>query len=510
MTEPRVVVVGAGIAGLVSALQLAHQGLPVTLVEAAGGPGGKVRQLVVGGVPVDSGPTVFTMRWVFDQIFESVGTQLETELRIAPLAVLARHVWDDGSQLDLFADRQQSIDAIAQLAGSAEAQRFNHFCDTARKVYDTLEGPFIRSPSPTMGQMMSGLGPRGLGVLASIGPLRSLWDSLGQHFKDQRLRQLFARYATYCGSSPWQAPATLMLIAQVEMAGVWSVQGGMHALAQCLARLAARAGVVFRYNTPCEGIALSHGRVSGVRLAQGEVLAAERVVFNGDIAALRAGLLGQSLIPAVPRKAAPRSLSAVTWSMRAHVRGLALDRHNVFFRADYASEFDDIFKHGRLPRQPTVYVCAQDRGTGPSPDGPERLLCLVNAPAAGDRDTLSEQALAQCEEASFSLLRRCGLTLQMESDSCLRTTPSDFHRLFPATGGALYGQATHGWMAAFSRPNAQSPIPGLVLAGGSVHPGPGVPMAAMSGQLAAAAVMASLPSTSRSRRMATSGGTSTR
>ena len=514
----QVVVIGAGIAGLVSALQLAEQGLAVTVVEAASTPGGKVRQLMVGGAAIDSGPTVFTMRWIFDQIFESVGTTLEAELRITPLPVLARHFWEDGSSLDLFADPGRSYAAVREFAGAAEAQRFEAFGQMAKKVYAALEGPFIRSPSPTFMQMPARLGLGGLGVLTQLGPMRSLWDSLGQHFKDARLRQLFARYATYCGSSPWQAPATLMLIAQVELDGVWSVEGGMHALAQCLARLAAARGVLFRYGCACERIELQGGRVSGVRLASGEQLPAGQVVFNGDAAALRGGLLGAAVQGAVPAKVPPRSLSAVTWSLYAPTTGLALDRHNVFFRADYASEFKDIFDAQRLPRAPTVYVCAQDRGAGqtPAPGQPERLLCLVNAPALGDQakasntpNALSPEALQACQTTSFSLLQRCGLTIQPGHPG-QRTTPTEFHQLFPATGGALYGQATHGWMSAFARPGAQSPIPGLFLAGGSVHPGPGVPMAAMSGQQAAAALMASLGLTRRSPRAATSGGTLTR
>ena len=221
MREKHVVVVGAGMAGLVSALLLAHQGVKVTVVDKAATVGGKIRQLSIDGHGVDSGPTVFTMRWVFDEIFSAVNVSLDRLLKIAPLPVLARHAWDDGSRLDLFADPLASVEAIGQFAGLAEAKNFERFCIKVREVYDTLQAPYIQSTAPSMLQLMGALGPRGLGVLASLGAMSNLWDSLGRFFKDDRLRQLFGRYATYCGSSPWQAPATLMLIAKLK----WMVCG---------------------------------------------------------------------------------------------------------------------------------------------------------------------------------------------------------------------------------------------------------------------------------------------
>ena len=507
MASERVVVVGAGIAGLSSALLLAQRGLQVTVVDAAQEPGGKIRALMVDGAPIDSGPTVFTMKWIFEGILAAAGTSLDRELVTRPLPLLARHFWEEGGELDLFADPAAAFDAVARFAGLPEAERFRAFCAQAREVYDTLEGPFIRSTSPTMARMVGDLGLRGLSVLSRLGPMKSLWESLCGHFNDPRLRQLFGRYATYCGSSPWEAPATLMLITQVEMDGVWSVDGGMHALAQMMARLARERGARFRFGERCERIEVTGGRASGVVLASGERLPADRVVFNGDVAALAAGLLGPEARRAAPASRA-RSLSALTWSVHAPSAGLALDRHNVFFRSDYRSEFRDIFEAGRLPRRPTVYVCAQDRGHEGPQAGAQRLLCLVNAPAMGGRGLITPEALAECESTTFSLLHRCGLALSPQPHQVVRTSPEDFDRLFPATGGALYGQATHGWMSAFARSPSTSPVRGLFLAGGSVHPGPGVPMAAMSGQLAAAALMDSLASTSRWHPVATSGGMS--
>ena len=508
--DHRVVVIGAGIAGLVAALQLAQRNLHVTLLEAAAAPGGKMRQPIVDGAPIDSGPTVFTMRWIFEQIYASAGRRLEEELTLTALPVLARHAWSAQERMDLFADPDRSRDAIARFAGPAEAARFMQFCRQARDVYDTLEGPFIRSQSPTLLSMAGDLGMKGLATLAALGPMSNLWDALGQHFHDYRLRQLFARYATYCGSSPWQAPSTLMLVTQVELDGVWSVQGGMHALAQSLAGIAQERGVEIRYGCVCSGIDTEGGRASGVRLANGEQIAADSIVFNGDVSALHQNLLGEQVRRAASALSpGKRSLSALTWSVHAETAGFPLDRHNVFFQPEYQNEFNDIFSRARLPQTPTVYVCAQDRGTGEIAPERDRLLVLVNAPAEGGR-TLTESEIDACESHSFSLLARYGLTISRTPQNCLRTTPADFHRMFPGSGGALYGMATHGWMSAFSRSGAKSRIPGLYLTGGSVHPGPGVPMAAMSGQLAAATLMDHLDSTSRSRRVVISGGMSTR
>jgi 1-hydroxycarotenoid 3,4-desaturase len=188
---------------------------------------------------------------------------------------------------------------------------------------------------------------------------------------------------------------------------------------------------------------------------------------------------------------------------------VALDRHNVFFQSTYDSEFEDIFERQRLPVQPTVYVCAQDRPAALPHGQAERLFCLVNAPACGDGSAITEEALEQCQTHTFQHLRQLGLHLQPTVSNSLRTTPQDFHRRFPASGGALYGQATHGWTSIFSRPGSTTPLQGLYLAGGSVHPGPGVPMAALSGQRAAEALMASLASTSTFPTGATFGGMST-
>lgn len=500
MGQDHVVIVGAGIGGLAAAIELAAQGIDVTILERAGAPGGKMREVAIGDARIDAGPTVFTMRWVFEAICDAAGTSLANEVALQRADVLARHAWSASERFDLYADLERSADAVAAFSGPAERKRFLAFTEDAKAIYRTLEAPFIRAARPSPVGLVRRVGPGGLGGLINIKPFSTMWSALGQHFRDPRLRQLFGRYATYCGSSPFDAPATLMLVAHVEQDGVWLVEGGMHRLAQAFADLAQRLGATLRYHAEVDDIELARGQVAAVRLADGERLPADAVIVNGDANAVAAGLFGKPLTRAVaPITATDRSLSAITWNLVAKTEGFPLSRHTVFFSGDYPAEFDDIFSHKRLPRAPTVYVCAQDRDAqdGAPPTDAERLLCLVNAPAIGDTHSFSADEIEQCAHSTFGLMERCGLTVHRAPEQTQVTTPTRFEQLFPATGGALYGRASHGWMASFSRPGSRTKVPGLYLAGGSTHPGPGVPMAALSGRLAAASLLADHASTKR-------------
>jgi 1-hydroxycarotenoid 3,4-desaturase len=500
----RVIVVGAGMGGLAAAIDLARAGCEVTVLERAAGPGGKLREVEVDGAAIDGGPTVFTMRAVFESLFADAGVRLEDRLGLMPAELLARHAWRSGSRLDLFADIERSASAIGEFAGAADARAFRAFHARSGSLHQALRHSFMEAQRPSPAQLIARLGLHGLGAMWRTAPWRTLWQALGTQFRDPRLRQLYARYATYVGSSPLAAPATLMLIAHVEQQGVWLVEGGMRRIAQALESLGRDHGATYRYGSHVARLRVRDRRVSGAMLDSGEEIDADAVVFNGDVSAIASGALGADLRGALPVTAPrDRALSAVTWCLHTPTRGFPLAHHTVFFGDDYPAEFGAVFRDRTVSRAPTVYVCAQDRDATEqaalradlSAGARERLLLLVNAPADGDRGGIDDALLARIEGDAFGLMRDCGLEFeearaQGAPPDAAVTRPQDWEQLFPATGGSLYGRANHGAMGSFSRFGAASGVPGLYLAGGSVHPGPGVPMATLSGRLAAARLLA--------------------
>ncbi len=512
--KKRIVIVGAGIGGLAAAVELSAQGCGVTVIERSNTPGGKMREAQAGSARIDAGPTVFTMREVFDALFEKAGASMDDYLTLQPAEILARHAWETGGQLDLFADEARTVDAIGRFAGAENARGYRSFCREAENIYRILDCSFIRAQKPHLPLLIWRIGPHKLSDLWRINPYQTLWNAICRHMSDPRLRQLFARYSTYCGASPFSAPATLMLVAHVERRGVWLVEGGMHRIAVALETLATRLGAVFRYGAEAADVIVENGKTAGVKLGSGERLDADAVILNADASAVCAGRLGAQAARSIDRvPARKRSLSALTWAFQAEASGFPLARHTIFFpKAPYATEFKAIFRERKLPPFPAIYLCAQDRdGEGArNANGAERFLGVVNAPAMLDANALSQSEIEECETKTFSLMAACGLTLRPVAGAMLRTAPQDFETLFPGTGGAIYGRVSHGWMASFQRQGTRSRIPGLYFAGGSVHPGPGIPMAALSGHLASEALLADLALTSRLLPMATPGGISMR
>jgi 1-hydroxycarotenoid 3,4-desaturase len=501
----RAVVVGAGIGGLSAALRLAHQGVSVDVIDMAPGPGGKMRTRDSAAGPIDIGPTVMTMRHVFEELFGAVGERLQDHVTLEPDSVLARHWWRDGSRLDLHADPEASAAAVRAFAGGRAEAEFRAFTAKAGRLFDAFDRPVMQEPEPSLAAL-SGQVLRQPALIPAMAPGLSLARSLQMHFSDPRLRQLFGRYATYVGGSPYLSPAILGLVWHSEASGVWKVAGGIHMLASAIHGLAAARGARFRFSAEARRIETQDGRCTAVHLVDGTRLPTDIVLFNGDPKALHEGRLGPAPQAVVPGRAVlPRSLSAFVWGFAAEARGADLAHHNVFFCEDPRVEFGDIAK-GRMPRDATLYVCAQDRGGPETPTGPERFEIIMNGPP-GHQAT--DEDRETCRTRTFENLDRMGLTFSPVPDLAHLTTPQEFGRDFPASDGSLYGLSPHSMMATFHRPKARTSLTGLYLCGGGTHPGAGIPMACLSGRHAAAAILSDLASTSRFPRTATPGGMST-
>ncbi|WMS42149.1 phytoene desaturase family protein [Acuticoccus sp. MNP-M23] len=496
----KTVVVGGGFGGLAAAHRLQSAGISTTLVERQPRLGGKARNVGVGSVLAPGGPTVLTMRHVFEELFDAGGERLEEAVSLAPLDTIAHHRWSASERLDLHADVDANTAAIADFAGAAEADGYRAFLADAARIYATVDGPFIRSPKPDLFALARAVGPLGA---SKIRPFDTMWSALSQHFADPRLRQLFGRYATYCGASPFAAPATLMLVAHVEQCGVWAIDGGAAALARAIGDSFERHGGTVLLDAHVDDIRIKDRRVEGV-VVDDCLVKADSVIFAGDAAAVGAGLLGRMASRAAPYVSPRhRSLSAVTFVAQARSEA-PLDYHTVAFGPDYPAEFKALFGNRTMPEEPTVYVCAPEPPA--EPGGTQGILIILNAPADGDIRHYGEEDIARCKEQVMATLGRCGLPVTLEA--AVSSTPTDFAAMLPGTGGAIYGRASHGWTASFQRPALRTRTRGLYLAGGSVHPGPGVPMSALSGQMAAEALIRDFALTRQSRPAAMSGGTS--
>ena len=497
------IVIGAGVGGLAAAIRLARAGVKTTLHERAATVGGRLREIEVGGRKLDAGPSVLTMKWVFDELFDG---RIAEYLELAPLEPLCRHFFADGSRLDLFCDEEKSREAIRAFAGARNAEGYSRYRKHAAKIFDVVRGPFMENALPST---ISFLHPKTILEFTRIDGMRSLWKALGDFFPDERLRVLFGRYATYNGSSPFHAPATLAVIAHVENAfGIFACKGGIYRLADALARRAVELGVEIRTNSQIDKITIEGGRAVGVRVrgSGADVQKEERadvILCNADAAHAYGVLLREAPVARpLAAKYGGEELSLSAYVLLAVGKAPPIDviHHNVFFSpgaSGYEREFEELVKKRQTPSDPTVYLCAQDRTPESGQKAPgleeERLFFLSNAPplegAGGRIDWMVESG--HCRERIQRTLARHGWTLETSAERAL--TPVDWDRDFPSSRGAIYGLASNSKFAAFSRPPSRvAKIPGLYLAGGSVHPGAGMPMVALSAKIAVDQALAEL------------------
>jgi phytoene desaturase len=492
----RVAVIGAGIGGLSAAIRLASCGHRVIVVEKLDRPGGKMGEVREAGFRWDTGPSVITMRHVFEQLFRETGCNLEDYLDFVPLNPITRYFWRDGATIDATADEDAMCENIRRAFGPRDVDGYRKFMRYARRLYDIVSGPFLYRARPSARDLLR----LPLADVLKIDALRTMHQAVSAHFTDPHLIQLFDRFATYNGSSPYQAPATLNVIAYIEMAqGAWYPRGGVYQVALAFERLAQELGVEIRYNSPAQEICIESGVARGVRLARGEVIRADAVVCNVDFTWAKETLLSSAPTPnPSPLGRGERlepSCSGFVLSLGVEGEHEALAHHNIFFTDDYRREFDDIFRRRIAPVDPTIYLCITSK-TDPNhaPAGCENWFVLINAPYLSDAFDWKQQQANYAQHVQQLLTRHlerhadmCDLNLVIRIEKTI--TPLDLQNTYGGHRGAIYGFSSNMRSAAFMRPGNRAPhVERLYFAGGSVHPGGGVPLVTLSGTAAAECV----------------------
>jgi 1-hydroxycarotenoid 3,4-desaturase len=481
-----VVIVGAGIAGLTAAVELGAAGLSVRVIEASLGVGGKAGVRTIDGVEVDTGPSVLTLPWVFDEVFARAGLSFQEEVELLQPDPAFRYVFDDGVELVLHHDLEQSFAEIRGTFGSDAERQFRAYLERARAVWEAAAPHFVFAPAPRWSRLAR-LGPGEWARLLRIDALSTLERGIDKRVREPHLRDLLRRFATYSGSDVRKAPGTLACVAHVELGlGGFGVRGGIHALGLALERAARAVGVEFELGRRVLEIEARSGRVDAIRCDDGRVVRCTHVVLNADANNLRGGAFGPSLVKTRLGPVTEPSMSAYTGIIRARRRPRTA--HAVLFPQNYLQEFVDIFDAGQVPARPAIYLCALEvaharRGWADE----EPLFVMINAPAVSA--LRQEVASGVVREQVLCRLRERGLVASAD-DFVWWRTPADLAREFPGSHGAIYGSALHGSRAAFNRPdNEPAGVGGLYLASGSAHPGGGVPLVAQSGKQAARAIL---------------------
>lgn len=482
----RAVVIGGGLGGLATAVRLAARGWRVEVCEQGPRFGGKMNRREREGFRFDTGPSLITMPWVFEDLFAAAGARLSDHVRLTQVTPLADYVYADGARLTYTTSLPGWLAAVRDVE-PRDVEGFLDFMRLGARIYALSRETFLRRPP---------LAPPDLRSLRALGrlPLRRAWGNyhrtVAAHFRSPRLRQLFDRYPTYVGSSPYSSPATLAVIPYIEYAhGGWHVEGGLYRVVESLVGIAQSLGVTLRADARVVGIESGARRVRAVRLADGTRLEADVVVMNGDASATAALLEGGDGGRAdAPRGLAPseRSLSGFVMLLGLRRRLPRLAHHTVYFSSDYAKEFAQLFGERRFPDDPTVYVSAPSRND-PSlaPPGGETLFVMANAPA--DAGAWGERETAEARSRVFERLSKGGFP-DVASDVavCDVWTPERLAREYLSPGGAIYGAHSHGWRSAFLRPpNRHAGVGGLYQVGGGSHPGGGTPTVLLSARITA-------------------------
>ncbi|MBP1804902.1 phytoene desaturase family protein [Rubellimicrobium aerolatum] len=485
-------IIGGGLGGLAAACTLAARGHKVTLLEKNAWLGGKAAVLEDGGFRFDMGPTILTMPRVLERIFAEAGRELSDYLTLVRLDPQWRCFYDDGTVLDLRETEAEARAAIGALS-PRDTRGFDDFMAVAKRLADVSDRFFFWKSVEDLKDTMNLKANMSLSTLSDVLSLRMHRTVAGQikrNIADPRVRQMLEHFIQYVGSSPLGAPAVLCGIAQMQLGeGVWYPMGGTRAVPVALTRLAEELGVDLRTGVDVTRIDTEDGRATAAVTAEGERLEFDRIVSNMDSVRTYRELVGGATWDSFSRgRTREAACSGVVLYLGLRKAYDHLAHHNFVFSRDPEEEFGAIYDRGEPAPDPTAYIAAPARTEpGVAPEGGEALYVLVHTPYLRDRHDWSRMLPEYRRVILDKLGRAAGMGDLEERIVVERTlTPQDIHDRYKVLNGAIYGLASHGKvMGAFKPGNRSRQVRGLYLAGGSAHPGPGMPMALMSGWIAA-------------------------
>ncbi len=476
------IIIGAGIAGIATAIRLKIKGRDVVVFEANDYPGGKLSQFQQGEFRFDAGPSLFTMPEYVDELFQLAGKNPKDYFTYQRKEESCRYFWDDGTRLtahaqpELFASEvEQKLDVPAKLV----LQKLRK----SRRMYDLAGKIFLEHPLNKVKTWLRHDVLKALFFLPQLGIFSTMHRQNKKVLKNEKLTQLFDRYATYNGSDPYRAPAILNIIPHFEHGiGTYHPTNGMYQITESLFSLATELGVEFRFSERVQKINHRDGKVTGVSTQTGEY-DADIVVSNMDIRPTYRHLLPGITAPERSLNQEGSSSALIFyWGMRRQFPELGL--HNIFFSNDYKKEFKEIFE-GKTPAgDPTVYVNITSKDVaGDAPEGCENWFVMVNVPRDRGQDW---EALIPAYRNS--IFKKINATLGIHIDQSIENesvlTPKLIELRTSSTGGSLYGSSSNSRYAAFLRhTNDSSRLKGLYFCGGSVHPGGGIPLCLLSAKI---------------------------
>lgn len=481
----KIAVIGAGLGGLASALRLVNKGFEVDLFEKNATPGGKIQEVTEGSFRFDTGPSVVTMPAVLDELFNDLGLRRQDYINLQKIDPICRYFWEDGQQIDIGHDLKQLKNELSRVS-ETDAAAFDSFYTYSKSIYETTADVFLYRPIHEISKMLSWLVFKKLFALKQIDALKTVNRGIRRFFKDRRLVQLFNRYATYSGSDPYQAPATLNIIPYVEIGmGAYYIDGGIYRLVEVLFNLAKKRGVQFYFNHPVKAILHDHGKLYGLDVGD-QPKVYDAVVCNADVVSTYKKLIKGYKSTRLKLSRQEPSLSGLVFLWGVKGSYPQLKHHNVLFSDDYALEFKQLFSEKKAPDDPTIYIAITSK-SNPShaPEGYENWFVLLNMPYITDKNYTDKNLIENMRRVTIKRLKDINIDLEGKITTEEIILPQDLEQRYGANRGSIYGLSSNGRLAAFKRmANRSHQIKGLYFSGGSVHPGGGIPLVLLSARLA--------------------------